>query len=221
MIFFLTGGYGFESLAQDRVQRWGYNFKENQTTRWARRFLRLEHYPWHVCFLDSELTPTEKQWTRQAMQRWNNGYYRYRMKRWGTVDVLNIPQGPLFKESCEYDHGIVYIEKNHLPGKDRGRYGHRGGGLFSAFQGLVEMDKRKWTKELFINVMMHELGHILGLPHAYPWDSDIMISHGFGCETVETEKICDLLDADFESFLKPYRGSDKVHELKIKPVKKE
>ena len=121
------------------------------------------------------------------------------------MDVDGIPKGPLFKESCvPYYHGIVYIKKSHLPDEVRGRHQHKRGGIFRIFQSIIEMDIRDWTPHLFINVMIHELGHALGLPHAFPGDSELMISHGFDCETEGKKKLCMLLDADFESFLKPY-----------------
>ena len=116
---------------------------------------------------------------------------------------MGIPEGPLFKESCDYYHGIIYIKKSHLPGLRRGQHTHKGW-LFRAFQSLIEMDIRNWKPELFINVMIHELGHALGMPHAFPGDSEIMISHGFACKTRGAERICRILPADFESFLKPY-----------------
>ncbi len=63
-----------------------------------------------------------------------------------------------------------------------------------------------WEKDHFINVMMHELGHLLGVPHLEPDDTEIMTSHGFGCETGGKRKICDLTYKDLRAFsdLYPY-----------------
>ena len=56
----------------------------------------------------------------------------------------------------------------------------------------------------FINVMMHEWGHALGLPHLRPQDTDIMTSHGFGCETDGKRKICELSGHDYATFYNLY-----------------
>ena len=66
---------------------------------------------------------------------------------------------------------------------------------------------RVWTKAYFINVMTHELGHALGLPHMKAENSDIMTSHGFGgqCKGKQKIKLCNFTDYDFERFLWPYK----------------
>ncbi len=47
---------------------------------------------------------------------------------------------------------------------------------------IVMSDRHKWEKHHFINVMMHELGHLLGLPHLDPEETNIMAQWGFGCK---------------------------------------
>ena len=69
---------------------------------------------------------------------------------------------------------------------------------------------RHWNKYHFTNVMMHELGHALGLPHMKGEYSEIMTSHGFGgkCRDNPKKKRCDFTDYDFERFLWPYKPQD-------------
>ncbi len=86
---------------------------------------------------------------------------------------------------------------------------------FNDFYGSIVMSNnvkekngkiKVWEKDHFINVMMHELGHLLGVPHLEPDDTEIMTSHGFGCETGGKRKICDLTYKDLRAFsdLYPY-----------------
>ena len=70
------------------------------------------------------------------------------------------------------------------------------------FHANIVMDSNtKWNRTYFMNVMIHELGHALGIPHI---QTDIMQSHGFGCDDYEDINICTLQDFDFEKFLWPY-----------------
>ena len=209
MTIFLISGFCLQSLAQYRTKRFCHNSKTDITTNRTKRYLLTGNYPWYVCLEGSNLTHTEKEWTRRAMLEWNTAYYDYKMSRWGSADVLFIPQGPLFKESCDYYHGIIYIKKSHLPGERLGQHTHKGG-WFRPFQSRIKMDIRDWTRELFINVMIHELGHALGMPHAFPGESELMTSHGFDCETRGETNLCTLLPADFESFLKPHNTEDAI-----------
>ena len=69
--------------------------------------------------------------------------------------------------------------------------------------------RREWDREFFINIMVHELGHALGLPHLDPAISEIMsakIGSNDNCKIRVAEKrICNLVDYDFERFLWPYK----------------
>ena len=209
MTIFLIGSFSLPSLAQDRTKSACHNSKTNITTVRTRRYLRTINYPWYVCLEGNNLSHKEREWTRQAMQEWNNAYYYFKIKWWGSPDVVGIPKGPLFMESCnDAYHGVIYIKKSHLPGYTLGKHQHRDSGISNVFHSLIEMDIRTWGQFHFINVMIHELGHALGLSHAWPGTSEIMISHGFDCETGGEEKICDIGDIEFILFLKPYNPSD-------------
>ena len=160
----------------------------------------------------------ERGWTREAMRKWNIKYNNYKIYRWGSADVVGIPAGPLFVESCDRDeHNIIYIVYHNLLGNTAGRYTSVDEDDGRDFYAIIEIDThlkkgnrsyypdRKWTRALFVNVMTHELGHALGLPHMKAENSDIMTSHGFGCKDYATENICELKDYDFERFLWPYK----------------
>ena len=80
-------------------------------------------YPWGVCFKKSgfllkegrHTLGTENEWIEVAMRRWNKGYENYKIRRWGDTDVLGIPDGPLFVESCNPNkHNIVYVAVSNL-----------------------------------------------------------------------------------------------------------
>ena len=66
---------------------------------------------------------------------------------------------------------------------------------------------RNFTREHFINVMIHELGHAIAIPHIHPDLTDIMQSDGFGCFEFE-ENICEFTDTDWEKFLGPYNPEE-------------
>ena len=82
---------------------------------------------------------------------------------------------------------------------------------FKDFYAIIRIDShnkkghyREWTRAFFINIMTHELGHGLALPHMDEKYSQMMVSSGFGCEDYKTTKVCQLTDYDMERFLWPY-----------------
>ena len=173
--------------------------------------LPVKFYPWGVCLgPSSELSWTEDDWTRDAMYVWNNRFEDFKKRIWGTHDVVRIPKGALFVESCDSDeHNIIYLYKEKLSFPSEKIYTlgyyqpHHYWWDFMNFHANIVMDSNtKWNRAYFMNVMIHELGHALGIPHI---QTDIMQSHGFGCKNYKTTSICALQDYDFDKFLQPYK----------------
>ena len=191
--------------------------------------LSQRFFPWGVCFfipgfLDiegaSETSSLEDEWTKDAIQKWNISYTNYKVNRWESTDVVGIPEGPLFVKSCDRDkYNIIYTVKNDIGSYTEdtwGRYWNVDSFWdFRTFYAVIEMDNehffnsgkpRVWNRAHFVNVMMHELGHALGLPHMKGENSKIMTSNGFGgqCKDQEDKRLCNFTDYDFYRFLKPY-----------------
>ena len=196
------------------LRRCSYNVAENINKRISLRVLPEHVYPWGVCLKTSDIPDIEKEWTRLAMHRWNTGYANYQYNRWGTKGYVNgVPDDPLFVDSCNGSkHNLIFQGRYNLPDWIEGQYNTIDRDK-DQFFGMVIMDTylpdgsvRVWDREHFINVMIHELGHALGVPHLRPEETQIMTSHGFGegCKYSYETEICDLEPADFEQFLKPY-----------------
>ena len=192
--------------------------------KWYINVLPVAFFPWGVCFYrpsfissDSIVSVTssqEDEWTREAMQIWNTKYRNYKINRWGNAGVVGIPKGPLFVKSCDrYKHNIIYTFKDNLAGTTLGMYSPVDDFWdFKDFYAIIRIDShnkkghyREWNKAFFINVMTHELGHGLALPHMDEKYSQMMVSSGFGrCKKYKTSKVCQLTDYDIERFLWPY-----------------
>ena len=182
--------------------------------------LEEDDFPWGVCFIQppfisskwSQTSSREDDWTRDAIQEWNVKYQNYKYNRWGSVDVVGIPRGPLFVKSCDRDrYNIIYTLKGDLGKKTLGRYtpvddywSFSDFGRY--FYVIITMNSREnWDSFLFTNVMMHELGHALGISHKRGEDSEIMVSQMGGsdqCDHLDVKhRLCTLKDFDVEQFL--------------------
>ncbi len=204
------------------LERFCYDSQNLNKNRKLLKVLPEDSFPWGVCMKLSGFTEQQKDWTRRAMWEWNESYKRYKKRRWGTASVWKGIPAPkkndkLFyeRESCEFEdfrrNDLIYLVKELLRGKQlahyKSTYHNPWFAPFShSFWGVITVrENYHWTGSHFVNVMIHELGHALGIPHLKPGKTEIMLSHGFSCgERRGRDKICKLRDKDFESFLWSY-----------------
>ncbi len=189
---------------------------ENKRTM---EMLPYNKYPWGMCFNEyHHFSNNEREWTKEAINKWNIGYDNYKIRRWGYggyQNMYNIPNGKLFIESCDSDkYNIIYLLKEDLRHRKAIAYYSAIDTIWDGeyFYGKIIMtDWKDWTKAHFINVMIHEMGHALGLPHVmdhgkyerYKNLSELMIPAGFGCD-LYLQNICNFTDYDFEAFILPF-----------------
>ncbi len=182
--------------------------------------------PWGVCFPKGKHNFKRKHlnWTSTAMEVWNRSYdsfvydhkavvlyshlddYPDSHHRFFDVEDYVVrgwsdPDKKLLVWSCDKEkYNLVYpvfgpTEDNVLA-YQRGKK-KKGGDFYGE---IVMSDREEWKKHHFINVMMHELGHLLGILHLDPEKTEIMASHGFGCKAGGHEEICELTYDDFFAF---------------------
>ena len=219
MIIWLFPGKALSQTNWPReVLRCGYNMKtlNSEGGPYTRpyRFLPVEFFPWGVC-LNGNTTALENAWTEYAVNKWNEDYIKLKEKVWESAYVVDIP-GQLFTISCDDSkYNLIYVSKKDLPKNTWGRYFHKDTIWdWQEFHAYIEMDTRtphnkprNFSRELFINVMIHELGHGIAIPHIHPDLTDIMQSDGFGCVDYD-KNICEFTDADWEKFLGPYNPEE-------------
>ncbi len=182
----------------------------------------------------NELSNNEKSLTREAMRMWNNRYKEYVQNKWPTngkvissvpvgicggrqinkyvvYGIPNVTNQSLFVESCNKKrYNIIYLRKTYLPWDFSthmlGAWIPKRGFLLRNFYGKIEIQKRDiWISfELFLNTMLHELGHALGLGHLPNWYTEVMNSAGNTNKCDKESDICDILSGDFDEMLKPY-----------------
>ena len=187
--------------------RCSFDLKGTSRDEWP--LLPADHYSWGVCIKSADtFNLLEKAWTRTALEAWNNAYDLYKMYRRKVLDGLDIPFGDLFVESCDRDkYNIIYLFKEYLGPEKLGDYGAIDTMWdFRSFYGKIRINSAvDWGGHHFVNVMIHELGHALGLPHAQNAHySQFMLPKGFSDACDEDFKRCRFTSYDFEAFIRPF-----------------
>lgn len=144
----------------------------------------IDEFPLRVC-IDNNFSKQKKDLIHLAVDIWNDEYAKYKEMRWGSAFVHGIPHW-LFvncdsKDSYNKRNDYIYITEKSLnydnvQKNQLGSAQHKNDGVLFNNLDYIEINiatdapldlgiQRTSYTSLFINVVLHELGHALTIPH--------------------------------------------------------
>ena len=197
--------------------------KYNDYQPWNFVFWELEDYPLSICINRDHFAKREIEAIKDAVHTWNGMYNHFLKRTYPNKVVYGLPgddfvvtgmqQTPLFIISCK-KHRLRRGHPGFVIGVSKGEMEALGTvqmkwawfvgtsmEIVMDIKATLDVERKSPSRPFFKDVVMHELGHVIGVPHIA--HNDLMHSDMEYCMEMG-HYLCVPDDTVFESFIELY-----------------